>query len=120
MNRIVNILLVCLMGLAAAAVYDMKYEAEAAAERVARLERQVAAEHERISLLKASWSALSQPRRMEELVARHVEELGLGPMAITQLGTLAEIPQKPQLMGPHLPGADAIVTGALPKPRKTN
>lgn len=116
MNRFVNVLLVFLMALGAAAVYDMKYEAEAAAERVAALERKVVAEQERISMLKASWSVLTQPGRLQELTDRHGPELGLVPMDVNQLATLAEIPEKPIVMGPPAPD-DAIVTGSV-KSRK--
>ncbi|ODN71566.1 cell division protein FtsL [Methylobrevis pamukkalensis] len=113
MTRLVNILLVCLMVLGAAAVYDMKYEAEAAAERVAGLERQVAAEQERISMLRATWSALTQPRRMQDLVERHAPDLNLAPMELTQLGTIADVPEKKPEEELLAGDKDEIVTGSV-------
>ncbi|WP_075217158.1 cell division protein FtsL [Mongoliimonas terrestris] len=95
MTRFVNALLIFLMVLSAAAVYDMKYEAEIAAANVARLQRQIAQEQEAISLLKAEWSVLTQPSRLQDLVTRHADILDLQPMKPEQVGTLADIPPKP-------------------------
>ncbi|SON56524.1 putative secreted (periplasmic) protein [Hartmannibacter diazotrophicus] len=116
MSRIVNLLLVCLMVLAAAAVYDMKYEAEAAAERVSALERDVAAEQERISLLKATWAALTRPERLQELVTRHQDTLHLQPMDPSQLATIADIPDASIIAGAGAEASqkdDEIVTGSV-------
>ncbi|WP_181702545.1 cell division protein FtsL [Chthonobacter albigriseus] len=95
MTRFVNALLVFLMVLSAAAVYDMKYEAELASEKLARVQRQIAQEQERISFLKAEWSVLTQPARLEELVDRHTDILQLTPITANHIGTLADIPAKP-------------------------
>lgn len=95
MNRFVNALLVFLMVLSAAAVYDMKYEAELAAEKVASVERRIAQEQERISLLKAEWSVLTQPARLQDLIERHADILQLAPMSAEHIGTLSDVPPKP-------------------------
>lgn len=98
MNRFVNALLVFLMVLSAAAVYDMKYEAELAAEKVANAERRMAQEQERISLLKAEWSVLTQPARLQDLIERHADILQLSPMTAEHIGTLADVPPKPAVI----------------------
>ncbi|WP_181707336.1 cell division protein FtsL [Chthonobacter rhizosphaerae] len=95
MTRFVNALLIFLMVLSAAAVYDMKYEAELAASNVARIQRQIAQEQEAISLLKAEWSVLTQPARLQDLVTRHADILELEPMRAEHVGTLADVPPKP-------------------------
>ncbi len=95
MTRTVNILLVALMVLSAAAVYDMKYEAELAAEKVKKVERDIDRERETLSLLKAEWSVLTQPARLEDLADRHAEILKLEPMTANHIGTLADVPPKP-------------------------
>lgn len=110
MVRFINALLVFLLMLAAAAVYDMKYEAELAEENVRRLERTIAQEKEAISMLKAEWSVLSQPGRLQELIERHHEILRLQPLTSAQIGTLVDIPQKPQIVDPEVDGpADGIL-----------
>jgi hypothetical protein len=110
MNRFVNALLVFLMVLSATAVYDMKYEAELAAENVRKVEREIAREQEAISLLKAEWSVLTQPARLQDLVERHADVLKLAPMTAEHIGTLADIPAKP---APIMPDVNAPI-GIVP------
>ncbi len=104
MNRIVNILLVVLMIIGAAAVYDMKYEAEIAAERVADLRAQVVREREEISLLKAEWSLLNQPARLQKLVDRYHQFLELEPVDVRQILAIEELPARPLDLRPFAPG----------------
>lgn len=107
MNRLVNALLIFLMVLSAAAVYDMKYEAELAAENVAKIQREIAREQETISLLKAEWSVLTQPARLQEVVSRHTDILELQAMRPEQVGTLADVPPKPVAV-PDAEAGDAV------------
>jgi hypothetical protein len=103
MTRYVNALLVFLMVLSAAAVYDMKYEAELAAGTVTSLEQMIGAEQAEISLLKAEWSMLTQPARMQDLVNRYQEILQLEPLGANHIGTVADIPEKP-VIDPEVEG----------------
>ncbi len=107
MTRYVNALLVFLMVLSAAAVYDMKYEAEIAAERLAEMQRRIEAEKAEISLLKAEWSLLTQPARLADLVDRHRDVLQLQPLGPDQIGSLADIPAKPVPVEPEVLGPTA-------------
>ncbi|PIP00562.1 conserved hypothetical protein [uncultured Pleomorphomonas sp.] len=95
MTRYINALLVFLMVLSAAAVYDMKYEAEIAAENISKKQAEIAQAREDISLLKAEWALLTRPARMQDLLARHQDILNLTPMSSDHIGTLADIPEKP-------------------------
>lgn len=110
MTRTVNLLLVALMVMSAAAVYDMKYEAETAAEDVRRTERAIGREQETISLLKAEWSVLTQPSRLQALVQQHADILKLTPMTAEHIGTLNDIPPKPVDVVPEV-----VAPGAPPK-----
>jgi hypothetical protein len=95
MTRYINALLVFLMVLSAAAVYDMKYEAEIAAENINKKQAEIIQAREDISLLKAEWALLTRPARMNDLLARHQDILNLTPMSSNHIGTLADIPAKP-------------------------
>lgn len=95
MTRYINALLVFLMVLSAAAVYDMKYEAEIAAENIKQKQAEIAQAHEDISLLKAEWALLTRPARMRDLLERHKDILNLAPLSSNHIGTLADIPEKP-------------------------
>ncbi|MDK9696336.1 MAG: hypothetical protein OEL76_08095 [Siculibacillus sp.] len=99
MLRAVNFLLVVLMLAGAAVVYDFKYEAERATTRVAKINRQIEGERDAIATLKAEWSLLNQPRRLQDLVERYHSYLELDPLDPTQIGTLDDIPFKPAIKG---------------------
>jgi hypothetical protein len=120
MTRYLNALLIFLMVLSAAAVYDMKYEAKQEGDMAARLERRIAAEQEAISALKAEWATLTQPARLAEIVRRHADIFKLQPMTGDQMGTLADIPPKPVVvpsegMDSNGVGEAAALMGVLPE-----
>jgi hypothetical protein len=86
---------VIVASVAALLVFQLKYRAEAVSERVAKLQKQVDAEKEAISLLKAEWSFLIQPSRIQALVERHNERLQLEPLDPSQVTHLDTIPARP-------------------------
>ncbi len=95
MMRMINFLLIALMLIGAGVVYDFKYEAEKATARVAKINRKIEAEHDAIATLKAEWSLLNQPRRLQELAEKHHAYLELDPLDPTQIGSIDDIPFKP-------------------------
>lgn len=94
MLRTINILLVILMLAGAGIVYDLKYEAERATAKVAKITHKIDAERDVIATLKAEWSLLNQPKRLQDLAARYHSYLELDPLDPTQIGTLDDIPFK--------------------------
>jgi hypothetical protein len=78
----------------AAFVFQVKYRSEAVAKRAADLQRAVEEEQEAISLLKAEWSYLIQPSRVQELIERHQERFELVPVLPEQIGTFADLPMR--------------------------
>lgn len=90
--RLFNLFVVLAMIGAAVVTYNLKHEAESAANRVSRLHSAIAKEREAIALLKAEWSVLSQPGRLQQLVARYGDYFKLEPFAAAQVATLDEIP----------------------------
>ena len=105
MLRAINILLVVLMLVGAAVVYDLKYEAERATAKVAKITRKIEAERDAMASLKAEWSLLNQPRRLQDLTERYHSYLELDPLDPTQIGTLDDIPFKPAVSGESRPAA---------------
>jgi hypothetical protein len=95
MSRIVNVVLLAAVIIGAVITYGMKHQAELAAERVAKLERQIAEEKQAIALLKAEWSMLTQPSRLQTVVERHADHFELAPFSTDQLATVEEIEIKP-------------------------
>lgn len=85
---------VCLFAAIASAgvVFTSKKAAEDDARAIAELNREIAGERQRISELKAEWSALDHPARLQRLVARHNEILGLEAIRSEQITTLEALP----------------------------
>lgn len=95
MMRMINFILILAMLVGAGIVYDFKYEAEKATAKVARINRKIEAERDAIAVLKAEWSLLNQPRRLQELAEKHHAYLELDPLDPTQIGSIDDIPFKP-------------------------
>ncbi len=95
MARLLNLLFVVVMIAGAALTYDMKHKAELAADHVARLQDQIAKEKDRITVLKAEWSMLTQPARLQELVGKYSDYFKLQPFSPEQVATIDQIPLRP-------------------------
>lgn len=90
--------LIAVGGLVAAAVvvYDVKYSATYEAQKVARLNNEIAHEREKIAMLKAEWSVLSAPDRIQRLATKY---LGMKPLPVTHIGGFASLPERIQITG---------------------
>lgn len=85
MLRFVNICLV--LGLVALAyvIYEVKYEARALDEEIAGLQKDIEAERDGVAVLRAEWSLLNRPERIERLALKYLK---LAPARASQLVTL--------------------------------
>ncbi|AXS41336.1 hypothetical protein [Breoghania sp. L-A4] len=109
MVRLLNVLFMLAVIAGAALVYNMKRDAELTAEHTALLQRQIDEERETISLLKAEWSLLNQPSRLQKLVERYNSYLQLEPLEVEQIAALEDLPAKPMNLDPF--GNDASLGG---------
>ena len=80
---------------AAALTYKTKREAEEQLAAVQKIQAQIHYEEETIDLLKADWSLLTQPSRLQKLADVYKSQLGLEPVNARQIGSLDDIPVKP-------------------------
>ena len=90
--RLLNLVVIGALVLAAAYVYRTKYDATLQAERLAKLRGEVRAERDRIAALRAEWEQLDNPERIEALAKRFLQ---LQPIAPTQFDTLDRLPERP-------------------------
>jgi hypothetical protein len=98
MIRIVNLVAVMAVILTSFALYRVKYEAGGDAKKVAALRSEIAAEEDTIAVLKAEWSHLNEPGRLQALSARYLD---LKPLDANQIATLQELPQRPSEPDPY-------------------
>jgi hypothetical protein len=93
--RFINFCALVLLVVAAAYVYEIKFESTLRAERVAKMRGDIQREREAIAALRAEWAQLENPARIQALVRRH---LPLGPAAATQYDPLANLPERPPVI----------------------
>jgi hypothetical protein len=110
MTRWLQVVSVLAVTASAAFVFQVKYRSEAVAERVADLQRAVDEEQEAISLLKAEWSYLIQPSRVQDLIERHQARFELVPLSPEQIGTFADLPIRRPVVPAEMPGGPTSVT----------
>ena len=94
-RRLFNFLLLAVMLIGAIVTYEMKRRAEVAANEVASLEGQISEERDRIGALRAEWSLLTQPGRLQAVVEQHADYFRLEPFTPEQIATIGEIPLRP-------------------------
>lgn len=93
MMRILNILVIGALVAAAAYVYKIKFDSTRQAERIAKLRMEIRQENDAIANLRAEWSKLDTPARIQELAKRHLTSLkAIDPR---QIDTLRNLPERP-------------------------
>ncbi len=79
--RILHVLVIGILVFAAAYVYRIKMESTVRTERVLRLHADIREQRDAIAALRAEWTRLDAPLRLQGLVERH---LPLKPINATQ------------------------------------
>ena len=90
--RIIHLLVIGALVFAAAYVYRIKMESTARTEMVLRLHAEVREQRDAIAALRAEWSKLDAPLRLQGLAERH---LTLKPIAPNQYDDLKNLPERP-------------------------
>src|SRR4029079_19834137 len=117
--RLLNILIIGALILAASFVYKIKFDSTLQAERVAKLRGELRRERDAIALLRAEWTKLDTPARLEALAKRH---LALKPIEPTQFDDFQHLPERlaePEVRPATSDPLDAMlappeVSGSLP------
>lgn len=95
MGRLLNMTLMAAMAFGTLYVYNIKHQAGIHTKEITALNQEIQREKERISLLKAEWSVLTQPARLQALVARFKTSFDLQAMAVYQHVAMDSLPDKP-------------------------
>jgi hypothetical protein len=122
-SRTLSLILALCTIAAAAVVFDEKRDSARLASEVSRLQGAIAEENERISELRAEWSLLDQPGRLQAMVEANPDQFHLGPMNPDQVAVIEDVPwkavsgpptsdgAKPTLGPAPAPGAQAVTAG---------
>ncbi|TIS95320.1 hypothetical protein [Mesorhizobium sp.] len=124
MFRTSDIVLIAVMVSAAALTYKTKREAEEQLTAVHKIQAQIRYEEDTIDLLKADWSLLTQPSRLQKLADIYKSQLELEPVSARQIIGLDDLLAKPvtiedlssQRLGGMADsggGKDPVVTGGI-------
>jgi len=92
MMRVLNILVIAALVSAAAYVYKIKFESTRQAEHLAKVRMEIRQEQDAIASLRAEWSKLDTPSRIQALANRH---LSLKPIDPRQFDALRNLPERP-------------------------
>lgn len=95
MFRTTDMVLIAVMVGSAAVTYKFKHDAQEKLAEIGRLQTQIRYEEDTTDLLKADWSLLIQPARLQKLTEVYGSELPLKPLDAHQMVGLADIPLKP-------------------------
>lgn len=99
--RVLNLVVIVALVLAAAYVYRIKFDSTVQAERLAKIRSEVRHERDTIAALRAEWGELDRPARIEALARRYLQ---LQPIAPTQFDSLDQLPERPpQFIKPDSP-----------------
>ena len=125
--RLLNLVVIVALVLAAAYVYRIKFDSTKQAERLAKIRSELRRERDTIAALRAEWGELSNPARVEALAKRYLQ---LKPVAPAQFDKLDRLPDRPPdyiradskdpigAMIENLEEPDSV-TGSVPAPDTT-
>lgn len=94
MLRPLDILFIGLLLCGVAFTYKIKHDSELAIDRVTKLEDKIKKEQELIDILKADWALQTSPKRLEILVEKYGDELGLEVLKSENIGGLDQVPER--------------------------
>ena len=119
--RILHLVVIAALVLAAADVYKIKYESTLQAQGVAKTRADVRREQDAIQALRADWAKLERPDRIQDLTNRHLKQLK--PLNPHQLDALNALPERPKEIVPPdatdpigavIEGLEDAPTGSVP------
>ncbi|RCL02675.1 MAG: hypothetical protein JSC188_000195 [Candidatus Tokpelaia sp. JSC188] len=90
--RTSDIILVIIMLFSAAITYKVKYEVQKRSLEIRHIEREIEAQKDTISLLRADWALMTQPIRLQRLAKEYKEELELKVIQPEQFVKATDIP----------------------------
>lgn len=90
MLRFINVCLVLGLVALACVIYQVKYQARGFDADIAALDKRIDQERDAIAVLRAEWSLLNRPERIERLAKKHLKLAPARPIQIVTLDTVSD------------------------------
>jgi cell division protein FtsL len=90
MLRFINICLVVALVALAYVIYEGKYEARALDEDISGLRKDIETEQDAVAVLRAEWSLLNRPERIERLAGKYLKLAPARPQQLVTLDTVSD------------------------------
>jgi cell division protein FtsL len=91
MLRFLNIAMIVALVGSAVYAYSIKYQTSYRAEQIAKTKLEIKAEHDAISVLRAEWSFLTRPERIQQLSERYLD---LQPLTLDKIVGARALPER--------------------------
>lgn len=104
MSRLINLLLILFVLMGAFWLFQVKHQAKEEGGKIAILRGQIQEEKDALLLLKAEWSYLNRPQRIQRLTNEFSNQLGLKAIEPYQIGDINDVPDR---------SGDATLPGAV-------
>lgn len=93
--RYINFLLAAALAVISVVIYQVKYETRGLEQRVSRLQMTIAQERDAIGILRAEWSHLNCPARLERLARKHLDLRPLDATQVADRNAISSVKRKP-------------------------
>jgi cell division protein FtsL len=91
MLRFLNLVAIVALVGSALYAYSIKYQTILRAEQITKMKHEVKAERDAIAVLRAEWTFLTRPERIQQLADKHLD---LQQLAVSQIVTAQAVPEK--------------------------
>ena len=95
MIRALNLAMLALTVMICFGLYRVTHAAQEREADLKKIETQISEEERAIGVLRAEWTHLSQPSKMQAMATRYLD---LQPMKATQIAYLNDIPMRPKTL----------------------
>lgn len=121
MFRSFNMLMLVLLIATVGWTFKVKNDSREAYLRIVELEQQIKAQEVEIDLFKSDWSLLTSPQRLEKLVERYGDQLGLAEVEASQMSDQDNLPPlKSELPPPNTIDGEDFANAMIPQKRERN
>ncbi|PWB81638.1 MAG: hypothetical protein C3F11_14770 [Methylocystaceae bacterium] len=93
MLRFLNVVAILALVGSAVYAYSIKYQTILRAEQINKMKHEAKAERDAIAVLRAEWSFLTRPERVQQLADKYLD---LQPLTVGQIVTAQSLPEKPE------------------------